>query len=92
MFRLGGGYGSNFKTHRGSQIISEILRSLLTTNKMRSHYLIITPLNSVHYQHNAFQLVTCLGMVATTHIILDNCFTSDIGYPHNPQQVSNFWW
>ncbi|BAI88351.1 hypothetical protein NIES39_A05130 [Arthrospira platensis NIES-39] len=39
MFRLGGGYGSNFKTHRGSQIIGEILRSLLTTNKMRSHNL-----------------------------------------------------
>ncbi|BAI91468.1 hypothetical protein NIES39_J04270 [Arthrospira platensis NIES-39] len=33
----GGGYGSNFKTHRGSQVIGEILRNLLATNKMRSH-------------------------------------------------------
>ncbi|MFO7144608.1 hypothetical protein B9T16_25290, partial [Arthrospira sp. PCC 8006] len=53
-------YQTAYLTPVGNQVIGEILGSLLATNKMRSHYLIITPLNSVHYQHNAFQLVTCL--------------------------------
>ncbi|WP_434221947.1 hypothetical protein ACOKW7_25640 [Limnospira platensis CENA597] len=52
-------YQTTYLVPCGSQVISEILRSLLTTNKMRSHYLNYLLPESTRYPQTTFQLVTC---------------------------------